>query len=233
MSNNILVAIDYGRESDCALDQAIELAARLNAGLEIAHVVPPPPPPLPPEADTPEVQAGSERLAQAAEKARQKGLIAVTHLRMDTVVFSLLELIEERKPLLVVVGSHGRHGVSRALLGSVSDSLARRAGVPVVIVPAPARQAQADKAAWCCAACGHILGEVESPFVCAHCGATGGDWISAPMVAGPADVGEPATGEAVGEPLVETQTRSSLGLFSTSAPGQEGVDVNPELRVRY
>lgn len=157
----------------------------------------------------------------------------ITHLRLDTVVLTLLELIEGRDPLLVVVGSHGRHGVARALLGSVSDALARRAKVPVLIVPSPKRQPQAARAACSCAACGHILGEAESTFVCAHCGAMGGNWISAAIAPGPVDAEAPAVGEAVASDLAEPQTRETLGLFSTSPPGTEGYDVNPELRVRY
>jgi nucleotide-binding universal stress UspA family protein len=231
---NILVAIDVGRESDRALEVALDLAGRLGVGLEIAHVVTPAPPPLPAhDPDAPEAHAGYQRLAEALERAKQRGIPATTHLKMDTVVFALLELIDERKPLIVVAGSHGRHGVSRALLGSVSDALARRSTVPVLIVPAPARRVQAERAAWSCAACGHILGDAESTFVCAHCGARDASWNSAPIVPGPVDVEAPSVGESVGEDLTETQTRETMGLFATSPPGTEGYDVNPELRVRY
>jgi nucleotide-binding universal stress UspA family protein len=233
-NNNILVAIDSGRESIRALDAAIDLAKRLRTTLEIAHAVAPAPPPLPADdPDAPEAHAGAALLAEAAARARAAGLEPVTHLELDTVVLALLQLIEEREPMLVVVGSHGRHGVSRALLGSVSDALARRAKVPVLIVPSPERQPQAARAAWSCAQCGHILADTESTFVCARCGATGGNWISASMAPGPADAGQPSVGESVAPDLAEPQTRETLGLFSTSPPGTEGYDVNPELRVRY
>jgi nucleotide-binding universal stress UspA family protein len=230
-ARNILIAIDFGRESARALDAAIDLAAKLGVALEIAHVCPPAPPPA--EPDGPYLDAANQLLAEAADKVRACGVVPITHLKQDTVVFALLELIEERQPSLVVVGSHGRHGVSRALLGSVSDSLARRASVPVLIVPGTERRAAASRAAWSCAACGHILGDGESTFGCQRCGATPANWIGATLAPGPVDAGAPAVGEAVASDLTETQTRETLGLFSTSPAGTEGYDVNPELRVRY
>ena len=41
----------------------------------------------------------------------------------------------EIRPGFIVMGSHGRSGVNRALMGSVAEGVARRSPVPVMIVP--------------------------------------------------------------------------------------------------
>jgi hypothetical protein len=48
--------------------------------------------------------------------------------------------IKEMKPDVVVVGSHGKGMLSRALLGSVSSELAAKSPVPVMIIPTPGRE---------------------------------------------------------------------------------------------
>jgi hypothetical protein len=66
-----------------------------------------------------------------------------------------------------------------------------------------------------------------------QCGAAPASWISAEIVPGPADVGEPTVGEFVAPPLSERCGPDPVALFPTAAPGTSNVDVNPELRVRY
>src|SRR5262245_20852137 len=121
---SVMVALDFGPESDHVLAAAVDLATRLQLPLEIAHTVPPPPFGM--DDDPPYVVAARDALIAAAERATLAGVDGVlTFLQQETVVRSLLDLIDERQPLVVVVGSHGRSGVRRALLGSVSETLAR------------------------------------------------------------------------------------------------------------
>jgi nucleotide-binding universal stress UspA family protein len=56
------------------------------------------------------------------------------------VVVEILREATEIGADLIVVGSHGRTGLSRALLGSVSEGITRRAQVPVLTVHAPKEQ---------------------------------------------------------------------------------------------
>jgi nucleotide-binding universal stress UspA family protein len=231
---SVLVAVDFGPTSTRAFDKAIELAARLGMELEIVHACAPSPGPVQ-ESGTPqpyEVWA-NRQLNQLETQARSRGVVARGWLRMETVIFALVEAIEELQPFLVVVGSHGRSGVKRALLGSISESLARRSPSPVLIVPSPARAQLAVDTAWSCSACGHILGDGEATEVCVRCGASPASWISAAMSDGPADIAEPAVGESVAPPLETVQTQGPTALFSTNPPGTEGFTPNPELRIRY
>jgi nucleotide-binding universal stress UspA family protein len=166
-NESILVAVDFGPTSARAFATAVDLAARLGAPLDIINVCPPIPIEAVEGGDPPYVAAAREELESLANIARARGLAVRTELRSETVVFGLLEAIRERDPQLVVVGSHGRRGVSRALLGSISESLARRSPVPVVIVPSPERHDHAQAAAWCCRDCGHILGDGDTRDACA------------------------------------------------------------------
>lgn len=230
---NVMVAVDFGEESRRAFDAALELAARLEVDLDIVHVCPPPPSEI--STAPAYVEAANELLAGFAKTAELRGIDARTHLRMDAIAFALLDVVESLEPYVVVVGSHGRRGVARALLGSISDTLARRSPVPVLIVPAPSRREVARTTAFACGACGHILEPGESTYTCAQCGRAPVDWQSAPIERGRAvDVDEPHVGEPVaGDAFEEQPHREPSALFSTEPPGSQGTSVNPELRVRY
>lgn len=233
-NGKILVAVDFGATSERAFDTAVDLARRLGAPLDIVNVCPP----LPVEADEsgsepPYVAAAQAELAALAERARAAGVVAHTHLRMETVVFALIEAIDELSPALVVLGSHGRRGVARALLGSISDAIARRSRVPVLIVPSPERAPLAVAAAWCCAACGHILDGGERSDRCARCGAFPARWLSAPLGGGPADAGEPSVGEGAAVGVAPPTASDDAELFATRAAGVDDRTVaNAELRIR-
>jgi len=62
------------------------------------------------------------------------GTVAQAHLRMGTAATEITDLAEEMSLELVVVGSRGLGGTRRALVGSVSDAVARHAHCPVLIV---------------------------------------------------------------------------------------------------
>ncbi|MEB3327630.1 MAG: CBS domain-containing protein [Candidatus Sericytochromatia bacterium] len=76
------------------------------------------------------------------------GIQAQGTLREGDPAMELLALAEELKPALIVVGSHGRGGVGRFLLGSVSDALVHRwpGAVLVVRQPADALRGQGEQA---------------------------------------------------------------------------------------
>ena len=61
------------------------------------------------------------------------GTVAQTHLRVGAAAKEIVELAEEIGAGLIVVGSRGRGGIRRALMGSVSDSVLRHAHCPVLI----------------------------------------------------------------------------------------------------
>jgi universal stress protein A len=226
---SILVAVDFGATSNRAFNTALELAQRLGASLDVVNICPP----VPVDVESPAyVDSAQAELDKLRARAEAEGVHTATHVRQETVVFGLLEAIEEIDPLFVVVGSHGRRGVTRLLMGSVSESLARRSHVPVLIVPAPERQEIAAVAAWSCQSCGHILGDGESSASCAQCGETPGHWLSASLSDEPADAGEPAVGAGVADEVAAPNTQDPGVLFATAPMGTTGTVANAEIRIR-
>jgi nucleotide-binding universal stress UspA family protein len=232
MENRIVVGVDFSASSDRATSEAYQLALKMGARIDFVHICPLPPsaPELPLDATS--FEAARKSLVDLKASATRAGVAAETHLGVGSAVFGLLDFIHKLDPALVVIGSHGRGAVMRLLVGSVAENLIRRAPVPVLVVPAPQRLKRTRDAAWSCGDCGHILGGAESTGRCAGCGSEPPHWIAAPVVHDqPVDIDEPAVGEE--ERHEVGQRNDPAGLFSTSPPGTEGYDVNPELRVRY
>ena len=140
--SRVLVPVDFSEGSDRALKWAAELVRVAGGTLDVLHVV------LPLHQLDPFFRAGSlpaRTLARIRERAAAR--IAAL-LRPEAVRYTfrlvegepaacILDQIDRRKPALVVMGTHGRRGVTRLLLGSVTQKVARAATVPVVTVPPP------------------------------------------------------------------------------------------------
>jgi len=147
MYSKILVAVDGSDTSLHALKHAIELARNLSATLRIVHVVDMNWLPLAPELaiDIEAISAvrrsaGQKILADARETAQKAGLDAEALLvETETPTQHVAEAIAKeatRWPAdLVLLGTHGRRGFQRMLLGSVAEGMARRSPVPVLLVP--------------------------------------------------------------------------------------------------
>jgi nucleotide-binding universal stress UspA family protein len=137
----ILVAIDFSAGSDEALTQAITLAGQMHADLELVYVL---------EAgvdvfvagltafDSEQVdpRAGIEReLANRAARARERGIACRTLVLQGNPSIEVTRRSREIGADLVVVGTHGRTGLSHVLLGSVAEKIVRRSICPVLTVP--------------------------------------------------------------------------------------------------
>lgn len=136
----ILVAYDGSSHAERALEQAARLAKALGTNLTIAYAVPPLP--APPDAYgltlaqiERDNRAYAEKLVEGAA-----GTVKLPGAKVDTLILygapaaGLMEAAEAEDVELVVVGSHGRGAISRALLGSVSSRLAHGCKKPVLIV---------------------------------------------------------------------------------------------------
>ena len=73
-------------------------------------------------------------LADARERAAEAGVEIETDHVVGSVSRSILSYVDEHDVEHVVIGSHGRTGARRILLGSVAETVARRSPVPVTIV---------------------------------------------------------------------------------------------------
>jgi nucleotide-binding universal stress UspA family protein len=81
-----------------------------------------------------------------ARRLAEPGMATTTlavrmHVRVGTPADEIVALAKELDADLIVVGTHGRRGVRRLLLGSVARAILRHAGCPVLVV----RQKQTDE----------------------------------------------------------------------------------------
>jgi hypothetical protein len=105
--------------------------------------------------------------ASQAEQAGSRLQRVISHLRLEAPAEEIAQTAADLEADLVVVGTHGRRGISRLLLGSVAEAVVRLAPCPVFVVrpkalpaevpqiepPCPrcveARVASAGKEYWC------------------------------------------------------------------------------------
>ena len=86
-------------------------------------------------------QVGRRLLAQASELAKAQGVTAETSLhdlRGGRVADAIVVEARQSRCDLIVIGTHGRRGVARAMLGSDAENVVRSSPVPVLVVRAPA-----------------------------------------------------------------------------------------------
>ncbi|MFC6834909.1 universal stress protein [Halomarina ordinaria] len=74
-------------------------------------------------------------LAEARAEAEARGLRVDTVVETGRPAATIVDYAEKHGAESIVMGSHGRRGVSRLLLGSVAESVVRRSSVPVTVVP--------------------------------------------------------------------------------------------------
>ncbi|WP_255198708.1 universal stress protein [Halorarius litoreus] len=138
MYRDVLVPTDGSDAAEAAVEHAIDHAVRYDAALHVVHVVDPVTLPPSPNGgrilETLERQgrAAIERVAQQAENAEVRTIeSAVVSGPPHT---GILEYIDEHDIDLVVMGTHGRRGLDRFLLGSVTERVVRLTDVPVLVV---------------------------------------------------------------------------------------------------
>jgi nucleotide-binding universal stress UspA family protein len=137
--NRILVCHDGSKLSDKALKKAVEIAANFGGSLTVLSVVP--------ELYLTElsdidrqriVSAITEETKISMEKIRVslagRSIEAKTILRQGDPAEKILETAKKMKVDLIVMGSHGRHGAKKFLMGSVSSRVVDYAACPVLVV---------------------------------------------------------------------------------------------------
>jgi nucleotide-binding universal stress UspA family protein len=164
----ILLATDGSSEAELATQTAADLAQKTDSGLHVIHVldvaqiamvhagatapegmVDPEgvellDPILEEELERLSEQRGKEVLDAEVERVRSAGgTVAQAHLMLGGVAREIVHLAEDLGAGLIVMGSRGRGGIRRALMGSVSDSVVRHAHCPVLVVRHKERRREA------------------------------------------------------------------------------------------
>lgn len=147
---SLVAAIDFSQPSTRALAEALRFAAeRPHAKLHIVYVgggvgseiqVD-----LPSGSATMSVEQAVQHIQTYVEKARVHAMLegepieserVSIHVRVGTPTDEIVELVKAVSADLLVVGTHGRTGIKRLLLGSVAEALVERAGCAVLVVRA-------------------------------------------------------------------------------------------------
>ena len=135
----VLLATDGSREAELAATTATALAKGTDSELHVVHVGPFVPMLLS------SMEQEPARMAREARKTLDDavgrietagGGVAQAHLKVGGAPEEIVALAEELGAGLIVIGSRGRGGVRRALMGSVSDSVVRHAHCPVLVARA-------------------------------------------------------------------------------------------------
>lgn len=147
MFQKILVPTDGSETAEAAVDHAIDLAEKYEAGLHALYVV---------DTDSMSLSLGAEQVDRieqgqygemdevreraesatgyVADRARERGLETVEQVSSGKPHSLIADYVENNGIDLVVMGSHGRSGIRRALLGSVTERTLRSTDVPVLVV---------------------------------------------------------------------------------------------------
>ncbi len=138
MYENILVPTDGSKGATGAVEHGLGIAEEYGATVHGVYVVEPV---YVMEARTEKLiesmrAEGTRAVEELADMAEQRGLESVTEVRMGPPHRELLDYAEEHDIDLIVMGTHGRTGLNRFLLGSVTEKVVRLSNVPVLTVRA-------------------------------------------------------------------------------------------------
>jgi universal stress protein A len=140
LPKTILVPTDFGRAAEAALDYAVALAGRLDARIHVLNVV--------------QIQSIGAEYAMVMTQEMLEEPLARNQQKLEQLVApragqatfgppvvvtgdARLQIEQAARRIgadLIVMGTHGRHGVSRLLLGSVAEAVLRIAPCPVLLV---------------------------------------------------------------------------------------------------
>lgn len=146
MFNHILVTTDGSQTSHHALPYAADLARQYHSALTLLYVMPLPPVPYAEGAAYAlNMAEEGERLRSEAERVLSEASALLDLPGHQTasvegtggVASAIAEEVQRRGATLVVMGTHGRSGLAKVLLGSVAQSVLHRVDVPVLLVRSP------------------------------------------------------------------------------------------------
>jgi nucleotide-binding universal stress UspA family protein len=138
----ILVPTDFSENAQHALDYAIDLAKQSSAKVHLLHT-----PVIPtyllmdlsyspgPEAITRILNDAQDSLDAEAKRVEEAGVEHFSAIREGTVHEMIRDYAREHEIDLVVVGTHGRSGVSKLMYGSVTERVVKTVHTPIIVVP--------------------------------------------------------------------------------------------------
>ncbi len=152
MFEKILCPVDFSEASDRALEYALALGKRHGGSVSVMHVLPTvlAGPDVYPYLSEPVLASAEardrayQRLGDFVHRALSGGIGAEVILEDGDVVDEVLQTTKKLESDLVVMGTHGRRGFQRLLLGSVTERVLRQSEAPVLSIPPGAPKPDAD-----------------------------------------------------------------------------------------
>jgi nucleotide-binding universal stress UspA family protein len=139
MADRVLVPVDGSEQSDHACDLAVEEFP--DATLVFLHVINPVEASYSTQVSIPseawydeQRERAEEYLDDAVTRAHQHGVEIERAVEVGKPTWTIIQFAEDNDVDHIVMGSHGREGVTRILLGSVAETIVRRSPVPVTVV---------------------------------------------------------------------------------------------------
>ena len=128
--------MDFSASSEAALRCAVKLAQRLNGRAVLVHAFDPSGSPRLDEARVREFRNRTldQRLNKTTSVSQADPFIMESIVEPGDPVKVILDQAKRLRADLIVMGTNGRRGVQRLVLGSVAESVVRRAGCPVFVV---------------------------------------------------------------------------------------------------
>jgi nucleotide-binding universal stress UspA family protein len=146
-ADRILVPLDGSPLAETALPKALELLSdRPGAAVILVRAAEAPALPGidPVEAQVAVVREAESYLAAVADRLGEQGVTRVVRsVWYSSPAEAILEAARVRRADMIVMSTHGRSGVRRALRGSVAESVLRRTRTPVLLVSAAGEQLEA------------------------------------------------------------------------------------------
>lgn len=137
MYDRILVPTDGSEGAETAVDHAIEIAEKFGADVFTVYAVDPSavPPDVAGTGMIESLESEGERAIQSiVDRIEAAGVAAEGEVVDGPPSTAILEYIDDHDIDLVIMGTHGRTGLDRVLLGSVTERLVRTAEVPILTV---------------------------------------------------------------------------------------------------
>jgi nucleotide-binding universal stress UspA family protein len=140
MGSRILLPVDQSEQATAACDLAIELFE--DGTLVLLHVIDPAEasfsaetaiPNIPDDWYEREKEQADEQFGELESRASAAGVETERVIEVGKPAQTIVEMAAEESVDHIVMGSHGRQGVSRLLLGSVAENVVRRSPVPVTV----------------------------------------------------------------------------------------------------
>jgi nucleotide-binding universal stress UspA family protein len=143
MATRILVPVDQSEQAQHACDFVIEQFGSEDTELVLLHVINPAEAGYSAQASIPsfseewfdhEKESAEELFDDIEAEASVHGIAVHREIEVGKPTRTIVEYAEENDIDQIVMGSHGRAGVTRILLGSVAEAVVRRSPVPVTVV---------------------------------------------------------------------------------------------------